>query len=153
MIDLDSIQLIVFLLAAFAASLITGLVGFAFDISAAGPWLHVLTPAQSATLIVGYGLVVQGASVWKLRAAIRLHRLLPFLVGSAVGVPLGIALLRWLTPTELRVGTGAFLIAYSLHGLLRLTLRQVKRGGAIGDTTAASPEDSSAARPAWRASW
>lgn len=134
MIDLDSIQLVVFVVAAFAASLITGLVGFAFGIIAAGPWLHVLTPAQSTTLIVGYGLVVQGASVWKLRAAIQLRRLLPFLVGSAVGVPLGIALLRWLTPAELRVGTGAFLIAYSLYGLLRPTLSNFKQNGAVADT-------------------
>jgi hypothetical protein len=130
MINLDSLQLLVFLVATFAASLTAGLVGFAFGIIAAGPWLHVLTPAQTTTLIVAFGLVVQGASVWKLRAAIRPRRLLPFLVGSAIGVPLGIALLQWLTPGELRVGTGVFLIAYSLYGLLRPTLPQFKQSGA-----------------------
>jgi uncharacterized protein len=135
MIALDFLQLLVFLVAAFAASLITGLVGFAFGIVAAGPWLHVLTPAQTTTLIVAFGLVVQGWSVWKLRAAIRFRRLLPFLVGSAIGVPVGIFLLRWLSPAELRVGTGILLIVYSLYGLLRPTLPQFKASGAVADTT------------------
>src|SRR5690349_23979695 len=97
MMALDSLQVLVFLVAAFAASLITGMAGFAFALIAAGPWLHVLTPAQTTTLIVAFGLVVQGWSVWKLRAAIRWPRLLPFIVGGAIGVPLGVALLRWLT--------------------------------------------------------
>jgi uncharacterized protein len=134
MIALDSLQLLVFLVAAFAASLITGLAGFAFGIIAAGPWLHVLAPAQATSLIVAFGLVVQGWSVWKLRAAIRWRRLLPFLVGSAIGVPLGVELLRWLSAGQLRVGTGVFLIAYSLYGLLRPTLPQFKRSSAAADT-------------------
>jgi uncharacterized membrane protein YfcA len=133
MIGLDSLQLLVFLAAAFAASLIAGLVGFAFALIAAGPWLHVLAPAQVTTLIVAFGLVVQGWSVWKLRAAIRPRRLLPFVAGGAIGVPLGVALLRWLSSGQLRVGVGIFLIVYSLYGLLRPTLPQFKQSGAAPD--------------------
>ena len=133
MIGLDSLQLLVFLAAAFAASLIAGLVGFAFALIAAGPWLHVLAPAQVTTLIVAFGLVVQGWSVWKLRAAIRPRRLLPFVAGGAIGVPLGVALLRWLSAGQLRVGVGIFLIVYSLYGLLRPTLPQFKQSGAAAD--------------------
>ena len=33
---------------------------------------HILTPLQTATLIVGYGLIVQGYAVWKLRQALEL---------------------------------------------------------------------------------
>jgi uncharacterized membrane protein YfcA len=133
MTSLDSIQLLVFLAATFAASLVTGLSGFAFGIIAAGPWLHVLTPAQTTSLIVAFGLVVQGWSVWKLRGAIRWRRLAPFLVGSAIGVPLGVELLRFLSPGTLRVGTGIFLVAYALYGLLRPTLPQFKQSSAAAD--------------------
>jgi hypothetical protein len=133
MIALDSLQLLVFLATAFAASLTAGLAGFAFALIAAGPWLHVLAPAQATTLIVAFGLVVQGWSVWKLRDAIRVRRLLPFIVGGAIGVPLGVALLRWLSAGELRVGTGIFLIVYSLYGLLRPTLAQFKQSGSVAD--------------------
>ena len=133
MTSLDTFQLLIFLAAAFAASAITGLVGFAFGIIAAGPWLHVLTPAQTTTLIVAFGLVVQGWSVWKLRDAIRPWRLLPFVIGSAIGVPLGVECLRWLSPGALRVGTGVFLIMYALYGLLRPSLPQFKYSGATAD--------------------
>jgi hypothetical protein len=55
--------------ATFAAALVAGLAGFAFGLIAAAIWLHILTPLQTATLIVGYGLIVQGYAVWKLRQA------------------------------------------------------------------------------------
>ena len=99
--DFNSLNLLVFVAAGFAASMITGLAGFAFGIIAAGPWLHVLTPPQTASLIVAYGLLIQGHSVWKLRAALKFDRLLPFLVGSAIGVPLGIATLNWVAAAQL----------------------------------------------------
>jgi uncharacterized membrane protein YfcA len=133
MTSLDSLQLLIFLAAAFAASLTAGLVGFAFALIAAGPWLHALAPAQVTTLIVAFGLVVQGWSVWKLRAAIRPRRLLPFVAGGAIGVPFGVALLRWLSSGQLRVGVGIFLIVYALYGLLRPTLPQFKRSGGAAD--------------------
>ena len=94
----------------------------------------MLAPPQVTTLIVAFGLVVQGWAVWKLRAAIRPRRLLPFLVGGAIGVPLGVALLHWLSAGQLRVGTGVLLIAYALYGLLRPTLPQFKASGAAADT-------------------
>src|SRR5215472_5905302 len=115
--DLDFFNILIFIAGGFTASAITALAGFAFGIIAAGPWLHVLTPSQTTTLIVAYGLLIQGYSVWKLRAAVKFERLLPFLVGSAIGVPLGVGLLDWVTAGHLRIGVGIILIAYSLYGL------------------------------------
>ena len=46
-------------------------------------------PAQSTVLIAAFGLIVQGSAVWKLRHAIRPFRLVPFLIGAVIGVPLG----------------------------------------------------------------
>jgi uncharacterized protein len=130
---LDALSIFVFLASAFAASLITGLAGFAFGIIAAGPWLHVLKPAQATTLIVAFGLLIQSYSVWKLRAAIRIQRLLPFLIGSALGVPLGVELLRWIAPVHLRAGIGIVLMAYSIYGLLRPHLPDLKTAGHAAD--------------------
>src|SRR5438046_7675102 len=84
-----------FLAATLVAAVVTGLAGFAFGLVAAGVWLHILTPMQTATLIIAFGLVVQGISVWKLRHALRWSRLWPFLLGEAFGVPLGVAILGW----------------------------------------------------------
>ena len=69
-----------FLVATFAASLVAGLSGFAFGLIAAAAWLHFLTPIQTATLIIAFGLLVQGISVWKLRNALDWRRLWPFVV-------------------------------------------------------------------------
>ena len=65
---------------------------------------------------------MQGYSVWKLRAAIKIGRLFPFLLGGAIGSALGVQLLSWASATHLRLGVGAVLIAYGAYGLLRPNL-------------------------------
>jgi hypothetical protein len=128
--DLSAIDLLLFTVASFAASLVAGLAGFAFGLVAAALWLHVLTPVQTTALIVALGLLVQGFSVWKLRHALDLRRLLPFVIGGALGVPIGAELLRWASPPLLRAGVGAVLITFSLYSLARPTLHPVAGGRA-----------------------
>jgi uncharacterized protein len=126
-------DLVLFSAAALAASLIAGLAGFAFGLVAAAIWLHVLTPLQTATLIVAFGLVVQGLSVWRLRRSLRIGRLWPLLAGGALGVPVGAELLRWANPEQIRVGVGALLILFSLYSLYRPKLAVPMAGGRAAD--------------------
>jgi uncharacterized membrane protein YfcA len=126
--SVTSLQLALFLAATFAAALVTGLAGFAFGLVAAGVWLHVLSPVQTASLIIGFGLVVQGASVWKLRHALDWNRLWPFLLGGAIGVPVGVAALGWANPASIRVGVGVVLVLYAIHGLVRPALKPINAG-------------------------
>jgi uncharacterized membrane protein YfcA len=114
-----------FLLATFAAALVAGLAGFAFGLVAAAVWLHVLTPVQTASLIIAFGLIVQGVAVWKLRRALQWSRLWPFLLGGLLGVPLGVAVLGFANPDYLRAGVGVLLIAYSIHGLARPAMKPI----------------------------
>jgi uncharacterized protein len=131
--DLQILDLILFALGTFAAALVTGVAGFAFGIVAAAVWLHFLPPAQTTALIVAYGLIVQGISVWKLRRSIKLPRLLPFLIGGAIGVPIGVELLHWTSPATLRISVGAVLILFSLYTMVRPQLAPVTGGrGADG---------------------
>jgi uncharacterized membrane protein YfcA len=95
---------------------------------AAGVWLHVLSPVQTASLVIGFGLVVQGASVWKLRHALDWNRLWPFLLGGAIGVPVGVAALGWANPASIRVGVGLVLVLYAIHGLVRPALKPINAG-------------------------
>src|SRR5258708_20227591 len=117
MANIVSFDLAIFLVGTFAAAFVTGLAGFAFGIVAAGIWLYALTPSQTSALIVVYGLLVQGYAVWNLRHAIRPHRLAPFIVGSAIGLPAGVAALRWISPVHFRIGVRVLLIAFSLFNL------------------------------------
>src|SRR5947209_1525254 len=109
---------LIFLAGTFCAALVAGLGGFAFGIVAAAIWLYILTPLQTATLIIGLGLLVQGYSVWKLRHALDWRRLTPFIVGAAFGVP-GVFILAHADPHYLRRGTSVILLVFSLYGLMR----------------------------------
>jgi hypothetical protein len=131
--DAAAIDLVVFAAASFAAALVAGLAGFAFGLVAAAVWLHILTPVQTTALIVAFGILVQGLSVWRLRRALDLRRLLPFLVGGAIGVPLGAELLRWTAAAHLRMAVGAVLICFSLYSLARPKLAKVSGGGRAAD--------------------
>ncbi|MBR1179105.1 sulfite exporter TauE/SafE family protein [Bradyrhizobium sp. KB893862 SZCCT0404] len=114
-----AIELPLFFLATFAGAFVAGLSGFAFGLVAASLWLYVLTPLQSASLIVGFGLLVQGYSVWKLRSALDWRRLWPFIVGAVVGVPAGVSVLTWADPKSVRIAVGAILISYSFYAFFR----------------------------------
>jgi uncharacterized membrane protein YfcA len=127
------LHLSLFLGATFAAALVAGHAGFAFGLIAAAVWLHILTPLQTTTLIIGYGLIVQGYAVWKLRHALSWPRLAPFLIGSVPGVALGVFAVGWANPSLLRMAIGAVLVAYAIYGLLRPTLKPVQ-AGARADT-------------------
>jgi uncharacterized membrane protein YfcA len=128
-----SLDLLIFLIATFAGALVAGLSGFAFGLVAASIWLYILTPLQTTTLIIAFGLIVQGYSVLKLRHALDWRKLWPFVAGAAIGVPLGVAILGWANPIYVRTGIGVFLVLYSLYALLRPSLPPVTQGGAAAD--------------------
>ena len=126
-------DLALFCAAAFTAAFVAGLAGFAFGLVAAAMWLHVLTPLQSAALIVAYGLIVQGYAVWKLRRAIKPRRLAPFIAGGLLGIPLGVELLRHVPAETARTGVGVFLIAFCLYSLLKPKLAPATAAGPLAD--------------------
>jgi uncharacterized membrane protein YfcA len=126
---LQALDLALFSAGAFAAAFVTGLAGFAFGIVAAAIWLHFLAPAQVAPLIV------QGASVWKLRRAVKFGRIWPFVLGSAIGVPLGAELLRWAPAVQMRMVVGGLLIAFALYNWFRPDSTVAARAGAMADGT------------------
>ena len=127
------LELPLFLVATFAGALVAGLSGFAFGLVAASIWLYILDPLQTATLIIAYGLIVQGYSVWKLRHALDWQKLWPFVAGAALGVPVGVSILTWANPSHVRMGVGAFLVLYSLYALFRPAIAPVKAGGTAAD--------------------
>ena len=131
--DITLFDVAVFLVGAFTAAFVTGIAGFAFGIVAAAFWLHVLTPVQTTALIVTYALLVQGYAVWKLRHALNVGRLVPFIAGSALGIPLGIVILQWASPSSLRTTVGLLLILFSLYNLMRPHLPQMRQAGSTSD--------------------
>lgn len=132
----DGGLLALFVVATFLGAVVAGLAGFAFGLVAAAIWLHILTPLQTATLIVCYGLIVQGYAVWKLRHALDGRRLLPLVIGGQLGIPVGIELLRWLPAADMRAAIGVVLVAFSLYSLLPPKLRPMADAGPLTDGAA-----------------
>ena len=126
-------DLALFFVATLLGAIVAGVAGFAFGLIASAIWLHIISPAQSAPLIAAFAILIQGATLWKLRHAIQVSRLVPFIVGGAVGIPLGTAALAWASPAQMRTFIGAALIVFSLYSLARPTPPAVK-GGAIADS-------------------
>jgi uncharacterized membrane protein YfcA len=131
--DLHALDLALFVTGTFAAASVTGLAGFAFAIVAAAVWLHFLAPSQAPPLIVAFGLIVQAVSVWKLRRAVKIKRIIPFVIDSAIGVPLGAALLQWTPAANMRMAIGGLLIVFSLYNWLRPESAAASRAGSIAD--------------------
>lgn len=129
---MDGMTLTFFLVAAFFGGLTSGLSGFAMGLVVSGVWLHIIAPDQNALLIVLCGLVTQGSGIWRVRRAIDWRAIAPFIVGGAIGVPAGTALLTTVDQGTLRVTMGILLVLYSLYGLLRPALKPVA-GGVAAD--------------------
>jgi uncharacterized membrane protein YfcA len=125
---MDGVFLGLYLLATFLGGLTTGVVGFAMGLVVSGVWLHIMTPLQTAVLIVLYALLTQSYSMWKLRHALDWRRLAPFAISGVVGVPIGTLLLTWIDPGHMRTGIGVLLVIFSTYNLARPSFKAVQGG-------------------------
>lgn len=122
------LDLVLFFFATLVGAVVAGVAGFAFGLIASAIWLHIISPAQSAPLIAAFAILIQGATLWKLRHAIQPIRLVPYGLGGALGIPIGAAALSWASPTQMRIFIGVALILFSIYSLARPNLPAVKGG-------------------------
>ena len=136
-----------FLLSTFVAATVVGLAGFAFGLVASGIWLYILSPVQTATMILAFGFLVQSYAVWVQRNALDWSRIWPMVLGSAFGIPVGVAILTAANPAHLRMGVGALLVLYCLYGFARPAMKPLTAGGVPATSARASSTVCSAAPP------
>ena len=125
---MDGLVLTLFVVAAFAGGFVSGFSGFAMGLVVSGVWLHIITPTQTAALIAGYGLLTQGYGILKLRQALNWQSIWPLVLGTTIGIPIGVILLNYIDPANLRVGVGVLLVLYTIYGLARPALKPMKIG-------------------------
>jgi uncharacterized membrane protein YfcA len=117
---------------AFAASLASGLAGFAFALVANGAFLQILPPTTAVPVVLAGSVIAQLFSVFALRESVSWPRLWPFLLGGAIGIPLGAWALLAIDPTAFRIVVGVILVAYSVYALLAHP-PMVRGGGRLAD--------------------
>ncbi|HYG44396.1 MAG TPA: sulfite exporter TauE/SafE family protein [Bordetella sp.] len=120
-------------LGACVAAFVQGLAGFGFGLVAMAFWSWTLPPAMAAPAVVFGSLIGQLLAVRSLRHGFDWRRLMPFLLGGLVGVPLGVVLLRYVDPAAFRLGVGVVLLVYCPAMLLAAELPRVTRGGRLAD--------------------
>lgn len=129
---LDSLITIVALGAA-AGGFVQGLSGFAFGLTGMAIWAWSIDPVLAGPLVVFGTLVGQLLSIGAVRRGLDAKLILPLVAGGAIGVPLGVALLRYVDPLAFRMGVGVLLLVWCPAMLLARDLPRVTRGGHWAD--------------------
>lgn len=129
---MDSVFLVV-TLGAVIAGFVQGLSGFAFGLVAMSFWAWVLDPRMAATLAVFGALVGQIIAAITVRRGFDLQRLLPFVLGGLLGIPLGVMLLPRLDMDWFKATLGVLLVLWCPAMLFAKNLPRISAGGRAAD--------------------
>lgn len=117
---------------ALVAGFTTGFAGFGTGLVASGFWFHVLPAGMVPPLVALASVAGQIVGFVTVRKAFDWTRVMPFLIGAAVGIPLGVAALAAVSPFWLKMSAGAFLVVYSAYQLLARRRREIGAWGGPG---------------------
>ena len=115
------------------AGLIQGISGFAFAMAAMSIWVWGVDPALAAVMAVFGGWTGQLISAVRVRRGWHLELLWPFLLGSAVGIPIGTRLLPLLNPNRFKLVLGSMLVVACSAMLATSRLPKIEKGGRLAD--------------------
>lgn len=118
---------------AVTAGFVQGLSGFAFGLTAMSFWAWAVAPQLAGPLVVVCSLVGQSLAIGPLRRGFDWRRVLPFVLGGAVGVPLGVALLPLVDQITFRALLGVILVGYCSCMLAARLLPHLHHGGRPAD--------------------
>ena len=127
-------QILLVVLGAVAGGFVQGLSGFAFGLVAMAFWAWFVTPQLVGPMVVFGSLTGQLLSAGAVRRGFEPGRVLPFLLGGTLGVPIGVLALSYLDPVMFKVGVGALLSAYCPAMLFARELPRITVGGRLADS-------------------
>lgn len=113
-----------------------GVSGFAFALVALSIWAWGIDPRLAVVLAVFGSLVGQLVTLPFVWRDFSLRRVLPFILGGLLGVPLGAQLVGAADPNAFKFGLGIFLVAYCPTMLLLRPDLKITWGGRIADAVA-----------------
>jgi uncharacterized membrane protein YfcA len=115
------------------AGLVQGISGFAFAMVAMSIWVWTIDPILAAPMAVFGGWFGQVISAFRIRRGWHFDILWPFVVGSAIGIPIGTQLLPYLDPSQFKLVLGSLLVICCSMMLATAKLPHIKRGGRVAD--------------------
>jgi uncharacterized protein len=111
------------------AGLVQGISGFAFAMVAMSIWVWGVDPQLAAVMAVFGGWTGQIVSVLRVRRGWHVSLLWPFLIGSAIGIPIGTRLLPMLDANRFKLVLGGMLVVCCTAMLASKRLPSIKTGG------------------------
>jgi len=124
----------IFILAgALVGGYVSGLTGFGTGLAALPFWLSAIHPVVAAPLVVICAIIAQIQTLPAIWHAISWHRVIPFILGGLIGVPVGTGFLTLVTPHLFKIFLGCFLVAYCSFMLARRSAPTLSWGGRIAD--------------------
>ena len=115
------------------AGLVQGISGFAFAMVAMAIWVWGVDPKLAAVMAVFGGLTGQIISAIRVRRGWHVALLWPFLLGSAIGIPIGTLLLPLLDPNRFKLVLGSLLVVCCSAMLATSRLPRIESGGRVAD--------------------
>ena len=115
------------------AGLVQGISGFAFAMVAMAIWVWTLDPVLAATMAVFGGWFGQVISAIRIRRGWHVNILWPFVLGAAIGIPLGQQLLPYLDPNQFKLVLGSLLVICCSAMLATSKLPHIRQGGKPAD--------------------
>ena len=115
------------------AGLVQGISGFAFSMVAVSIWVWGVDAKLAAMMGVFGGLTGQIISVIRVRRGWHVDLLWPFLLGAAVGIPIGNRILPMLDPNPFKLVLGGLLVVCCTAMLLAPRMPQITHGGRTAD--------------------
>jgi uncharacterized membrane protein YfcA len=122
-------------LGAVLAGFVQGLSGFAFGLVAMSVWAWGIEPRLAAAMSVFGALTGQILAAITVRRGFHLGRLLPFVIGGLLGIPIGVAILPRLDVPLFKAMLGTLLVVWCPVMLVAGNIR-IAFGGRIADGVA-----------------
>lgn len=122
-------EIAIILTGALAASFVAGAAGFGDALVAAAIWLQFFQPSETVPLIVACFFAMHVVMLVMMKGHLDFQHLWPFVIGGAVGVPIGTQLLKVIDPATFKLVAGAGLVVYGAVMLMLANLPVIKKGG------------------------
>lgn len=129
-------ELMILIAGAALGGFIQGISGFAFAMVAMSVWAWGVDPKLAAVMAVFGGLTGQVFTAISSRRSLYLPTLTPYLLGAAVGVPLGVLVLPYLNPQHFKLLLGSILLVFCPIMFLAARLPKIQWGGRGADALA-----------------
>lgn len=126
-------ELWVLAMGAAIAGLVQGISGFAFAMVAMSIWVWGIDPLLAAPMAVFGGWFGQVISAIRVRRGWYVSILWPFVLGSAIGIPIGTQLLGLLDQNRFKLVLGSLLVVCCSAMLATSRLPKINRGGRVAD--------------------